>query len=178
MAIIKGGDLMLFLNKEAAGSTKENPKYEKVSIGYATSHSLSISADTKETSTKDSGGKWQTSEVGIISWTASSENLYANDAQGFGYSDLFDIMVSRTPIDAVFGVEGNSKNLEADKKDNVPTGGWTIDPRTADTDGVKRFPRYEGKVIITSIELNAPNGEDASFTVQFQGTGALKKVEA
>lgn len=114
--VVKGGDLMLFLNKEAAGSTKENPKYEKVSIGYATSHSLSISADTKETSTKDSGGKWQTSEVGIISWTASSENLYANDAQGFGYSDLFDIMVSRTPIDAVFGVEGNSKNLEADKK--------------------------------------------------------------
>jgi len=31
-------------------------------------------------------------------------------------------------------------------------------------------------VIITSIELNAPNGEDASFTVQFQGTGALKAV--
>ena len=177
MGIIKGGDLMLFLNKNVG--TKEQPKYEKVSIGYATSHSLSISADTKETSTKDSGGKWQTSEVGIISWTASSENLYANEAQGMTYSDLFDAMVARTPIDAVFGVEGNSNNTEADKLDNVPTGGWTIDPREgANPKGEKRFPRYEGKVIITSIELNAPNGEDSSFTVQFQGTGALKKVTA
>lgn len=177
--IVKGGDLMLFLKKEAAGSTTENLKYEKVSIGYATSHSLSISADTKETSTKDSGGKWQTSEVGIISWTASSENLYANEAEGMTYSDLFDAMVARTPIDAVFGVEGNSDDLEAKKLDNVPTGGWSIDPReNATPKGEKRFPRYEGKVIITSIELNAPNGEDSSFTVQFQGTGALKKVTA
>ena len=95
------------------------------------------------------------------------------------YSDLFDAMVARTPIDAVFGVEGNSNNTEADKLDNVPTGGWTIDPRQdAEPAGAKRFPRYEGKVIITSIELNAPNGEDSSFTVQFQGTGALKKVTA
>lgn len=155
MAIIKGGDLMLFINNK--------------SIGYATSHSLSISADTKETSTKDSGGKWQTSEVGIISWTASSENLYANKAEGMTYSDLFDAMVARTPIDAVFTLEGNSTNLEAgDKEDKAPTGGWTP----------KANSGYQGKVIITSIELNAPNGEEASFTVQFQGTGELKPVPA
>ena len=153
MAIIKGGDLMLFINNK--------------SIGYATSHSLSISADTKETSTKDSGGKWQTSEVGIISWTASSENLYANEAEGMTYSELFNAMVDRTEIDAVFTLEGNSTNLETgDKEDKVPTGGWTPKAKSG----------YQGKVIITSIELNAPNGEDASFTVQFQGTGALKAV--
>ena len=153
--IVKGGDLMLFINNK--------------SIGYATSHSLSISADTKETSTKDSGGKWQTSEVGIISWTASSENLYANEAEGMTYSDLFDAMVARTPIDAVFTLEGNSNNLETgDKKDKVPTGGWIP----------KANSGYQGKVIITSIELNAPNGEEASFTVQFQGTGELKPVPA
>lgn len=152
MAIIKGGDLMLFINNK--------------SIGYATSHSLSISADTKETSTKDSGGKWQTSEVGIISWTASSENLYANEAEGMTYSDLFDAMVARTPIDAVFTLEGSSPNLEAGKLDTVPTDGWIPKAKTG----------YQGQVIITSIELNAPNGEDACFTVQFQGTGALKAV--
>ena len=65
MAIIKGGDLMLFI-----GGT---------SIGFATNHTLSINADTKETSTKDSGGKWQSSEAGILSWTASTENLMSND---------------------------------------------------------------------------------------------------
>lgn len=154
MAIIQGGDLMLFINNK--------------SIGYATSHSLSISADTKETSTKDSGGKWQTSEVGIISWTASSENLYANEAQGMTYSGLFDAMVARTPIDAVFTLKDNSTNLETGKSDEVPTGGWTP----------KANSGYQGKVIITSIELNASNGEAASFTVQFQGTGELKPVPA
>ena len=152
MAIIQGGDLMLFINNK--------------SIGYATSHSLSISADTKETSTKDSGGKWQTSEVGIISWTASSENLYANEAQGMTYSGLFDAMVARTQIDAVFTLKDNSTNPETGKSDEVPTGGWTP----------KANSGYQGKVIITSLELNAPNGENASFTVQFQGTGELKPV--
>lgn len=157
MAIIKGGDLMLFIGNK--------------SIGYATSHSLSISADTKETSTKDSGGKWQTSEVGLISWTASSENLYANEAKGMTYSDLFNSMVNRTELDAVFALKDDSTNSETGKSDTgksdtVPTNGWTPKAKTG----------YQGKVIITSIELNAPNGEDASFTVQFQGTGPLKAV--
>ena len=44
MSVIKGGDLMLFVGGK--------------SIAYATSHTLSISADTKENSSKDSGGKW------------------------------------------------------------------------------------------------------------------------
>lgn len=152
MAIIKGGDLMLFIDNK--------------SIGYATSHSLSISADTKETSTKDSGGKWQTSEVGLISWTASSENLYANEVEGKTYSDLFNAMVDRTELNAVFALKDDSTNSETEESDTVPTKGWTPKAKTG----------YQGKVIITSIELNAPNGEDASFTVQFQGTGPLKAV--
>lgn len=154
MAIIKGGDLMLFIGNK--------------SIGYATSHSLSISADTKETSTKDSGGKWQTSEVGLISWTASSENLYANEAKGMTYNDLFNSMVNRTELDAVFTLKDDSTNSETENSDTVPSNGWTPKANTG----------YQGKVIITSIELNAPNGEDASFTVQFQGTGPLKAVPA
>jgi len=31
-------------------------------------------------------------------------------------------------------------------------------------------------MIITSLEKNAPNGENATFTVQFTGVGALNKV--
>ena len=145
MAIIKGGDLMLFINNK--------------SIGYATSHSLSISADTKETSTKDSGGKWQTSEVGIISWTASSENLYANEAEGMTYSDLFDAMVARTPIDAVFTLEGSSTNLETGKLDTVPTDGWT--------------PKAKYK---TNIELNLPTsefGEDKNCYLEINDTSNI-----
>lgn len=150
MSIIKGGDMMLFVGGK--------------SIGYATNHTLSINADTKETSTKDSGGKWQTSEVGVLSWTATSENLMSNDQQGVGYQQLVDYMIARTEITGVFTLEGNSTNLDTSKLDNVPTGGWTPDSDT---------PTLTGQMIITSVELNAPNGENATFTVNFTGTGSL-----
>lgn len=150
MSVIKGGDLMLFVNG--------------TSIGYATSHTLSINADTKETSTKDSGGKWQTSEVGILSWTASSENLMSNDQEGVGYRELVNYMINKTPITGVFALEGNS--VAPAKLDNVPTGGWTA----------QNTNTFSGTMIITSVELNAPNGENATFTVQFTGTGALTQT--
>lgn len=154
MSVIKGGDLMLFVNGK--------------SIGFATSHSLSISADTKETTSKDSGGKWQSSEVGILSWTASSENLCADKAEGVGYDELFDMMIARKPITGVFALEGNSTDLAEGKLDKVKTGGWT--PKASDG--------YTGQMVITSLEKNAPNGENATFTAQFTGVGELKKVSA
>lgn len=152
MSVIKGGDLMLFVDGK--------------SIAYATNHTISINADTKETSTKDAGGKWQTSEVGILSWSATSENLYAEQEGGEGhhYQDLFTYMVNRTPIIAVFSIEGSSPNLDEGKFDSVPKGGWTYS-NTAKA--------LTGKVIITSLELNAQNGENASFTATFTGTGPL-----
>lgn len=152
MSVIKGGDLMLFVSGK--------------SIGYATSHTLSISADTKETSSKDSGGKWQTSEVGVLSWSCSSENLCADKAEGVGYDELFDMMIARKPIDGVFSLEGNSPDLAEGKLGAVKTGGWT--PKAGDG--------YSGQMLITSLEKNAPNGENATFTVQFTGVGELKKV--
>ena len=35
---------------------------------------------------------------------------------------------------------------------------------------------YKGKVVITSLELNAPNGDNATFTASFEGVGALTKT--
>lgn len=154
MSVIKGGDLMLFIGGK--------------SIGYATSHTLSISADMKETSTKDSAGKWQTSEAGVLSWTASSENLCGDSVAGIGYDELFDYMIARQPIEAVFALEGNSTDYANGKLDAVPTAGWTA----------KSGNGYKGKVIINSLEKNAPNGDNATFTVNFTGTGALTKVTA
>ncbi len=54
----------------------------------------------------------------------------------------------------------------AAKKDEVPEGGWT--PVTTG--------QYKGKVVITSLELNAPNGDNATFTASFEGVGALTKT--
>lgn len=148
MSKIKGQELMLFL--------------EGKSIAYATSHTLEVSAETADTSNKDEGGgDWATSEISKMSWTASSENLFSADGNGEGYDSLFEIMIKKTPIVAVFGHKKETAT-------EVPTAGWT-----AQTTGV-----YEGKVVITSLSLNAPNGEYATYSVQFTGVGELKKKSA
>lgn len=144
---IKGGNLMLFVDGK--------------SISYATNHTLEINGETASTSNKDEGGgDWSSDEVNILSWNASSENLYSEDGAGSNYDDLFDIMIAKQPVDAVFCKKSETVT-------DVPTGGWT--PST---------PKYTGKVIITSLSLNAPNGEYANYTAQFQGVGELKKVKA
>jgi hypothetical protein len=62
-------------------------------------------------------------------------------------------------------LEGNSTDYAENKLDEVPTDGWT-----AVNAGTKT-----GKVIITSLEVNAPNGDNATFTCNFEGVGALVK---
>lgn len=153
---INGSDLMLFLKK--TGDTA--PK----SIAFATNHSLSISAETVETSSKDTGGKWVSKAPRKLSWTMSTENLYSLDGEGSTYDDLFTLMTGREEIEVVFSIEKDY----ATKADEVPTGGWT--PVTTG--------QYKGKVVITSLELNAPNGDNATFTASFEGVGALTKVSA
>lgn len=128
------------------------------SIAYATNHTLSINADLADTSNKDEGGgDWASQEVNLLNWTATSENLYSIDGEGNNYDDLFSLMIAKTPVKAVFALKSQSAT-------DVPTGGWTAS-----------YPHYEGDVIINSLELNAQNGEYASFTASFTGVGKLEK---
>lgn len=156
--VIKGSDIMVFVGSGAAAK----------SIAMATNHTLTISAETKETSSKDSGGKWATSEVGILSWEATSENILSTGAAGKGYDDLFELMIKRQPVELVMAIEGDSTSVEDDKLDAVPEEGWK--PKTGDG--------YTGKAIITSLEKSAPNGDNATFSVTFTGVSELKKVTA
>lgn len=146
--VINGGDLMLFIGGK--------------SIAFATSHKLSINVETVETSSKDTGGKWVSKAARKISWNCSTENLYSNDGEGVNFDQLFDLLVARNEVQAVFCLEKDYAN----KADEVPEGGWI--PSTAGT--------YSGKVIITALEANAPNGDNATFTASFEGVGALIKT--
>ncbi len=147
---VKGGDLMIFVGEGA----------EKKSIAVATSHALSLSMETKDTSSKDNAGGWATSEAGTLSWTMKSENICSTGGAGLTYDDIVDLMIAREPVEVVMG----RKKEEAT---DVPDNGWT-----PGTEGRK------GKAFITNIEQNAPNGDNATFTVDFTGTGSLEKVNA
>lgn len=150
MSKIKGGDLMLFVNNK--------------SIAYATNHTLEISAELKDVSNKDEGaGDWSSQEVGLLSWNASTENLYSLDGAGNNFAALYDLMIAKTPTLAYFTVKSQTGNT-------VPTGGWS--PKAAATGN----PQYKGNVVLNSLQLTAQNGDYAQFTAQFTGVGPLNKV--
>lgn len=157
MAITKGQEIMLFV--------------DGVSIAYSTNHTLEINGETQDCSTKDNGGgEWASSEMGLLSWSVSSENFIALDgsAEGKTYADLFKLMVKKEAIKVVFGPRSKTfgKGVAYDVAEDSK-GGWT-----PNTDGV-----YEGQAYITSLSLNAPNGDNSSFSLSLTGTGALKEVE-
>lgn len=129
---------------------------DEASIPLATSHTMRISSDTVDISNKDvASGKWAASEVGQFSWEVTTDNLYSDT----GVETLYEAMLLAEPIDAVF-IE-----KDEDDGDELPSGGsWT--PSTTKKG-------FQGQVIITSLEVTAQNGENATFSATFTGYGEL-----
>lgn len=151
MDTINGSDMMLFADSK--------------SIAGATSCKLSITAETADVSCKDVGGDWGSSTVKKLNFEASTENLFIKGNAGKTFDDLFALMIAKKPIDVAFSLD----KAEADKtKAEVPETGWTLP-----TAGL-----YKGKAIITSLEANAPNGDNATYSANFKGAGALEQVKA
>lgn len=145
--IIKGRDLMLFNNDK--------------SIAYATNHTISITANTADVSSKDHGVYGGT-EVVSFSWEIQSENLYTEAA----YNELFDAMIagaSGTQLTVKFGLKAESGDGTVVDGDHP---NWTP----------KASGYYTGKCYITSLQANAANGENATFSVTLQGVGKLERT--
>lgn len=150
--IVKGKKLMVFV-KAGNGDYK--------SIGFATNHTLSTSASTISVSHKDladaGSGKWDDQDIDTLSWTITSENFYANTVEGIGFADIWGYYAAGTVLDLKFGVA-------ADSTTGVPTDGWVV-PSTGTV--------LAGKAIVSSIDVNAPVDDNASFSIQFTGKGPL-----
>ena len=156
---INGSNLMIFI--EVDGKSK--------SIACATNHTLDVNMETISTSCKDSTGRFDTSEPGLTSWSMSTENLCSDCSKGATESDLVDIMLSRLPVKVVFGLEGDSANFLAGKID-APAAGYS--PKA--TGGVQ----YSGMAYITAFQKQAQNGQIATFSATFTGTGPIEKAGA
>lgn len=74
------------------------------------------------------------------------------------YSLLF---LAHKPVVLKFGVVGNPDVNE------MPAAGWTL------AEGA-----YTGSAVITSLEANAPDGDKATLSISFEGTGPLAKEAA
>lgn len=151
--IIRGKKLMLWI-KAANGEYK--------SCAFATNHTLSTSASTISISHKDladagSNGHWDSQAIDTLTWSITTENLYANVGEGYTFADLWNFYSTGTELDVKFGVA-------ADSSTGVPTNGWAV-PAAGTV--------LTGKAVISSIDCNAPTAEDASFSCTLQGVGPL-----
>ena len=147
MATIMGEQIQLFLS----GKT----------LACATSCSVDISSDDIDVSCKDSAG-FNSTIPGRITWTASSDNLFVLT----DFNTLVDAMLNKTVLTLCFSTVSNfdeATNPDADGH-VVPSGGWT-----------SANDMYHGQVTVSSISLSADNGNVATYSVQFNGHGALAK---
>lgn len=147
--IIKGDHLMMF-------------DKNKHSYAYATSHSLSLTMETQDISSKDHG-EYGASEPGKITWEISTENLLTNEDYGY----LFDIMLSRQPVTLYWGQK--AEMTDSDYAKTVADGDYAY--WSANTSGL-----YSGSAILTSLTINANTGERASYSATWTGAGKFAKV--
>lgn len=151
--IVKGGNLMVF------EQDYKTPGVHK-SIPLATSHTLRISSDTTDVSNKDvASGRWAANEIGQMSWEATTENLYCDN----GGQALFDIMSNGAPVHLIF-----ARKSQADGTELPASGSWSPLEGTG----------WQGDAYITSLEITAQNGENATMSATFTGYGELTKYEA
>lgn len=150
MSQILGEQIQLFLD----GKT----------LACATSCSVNISSDDIDVSCKDSAG-FNSTIPGRITWTASSDNLFVLT----DFNKLVDAMLNKTVLTLAFNGVGNFSDKTAPDSDGhvVPSGGWS-----------QAYDMYYGKVTVSSIDLSADNGSVATYSVQFNGHGALAKSVA
>ena len=120
----------------------------------ATSCTFHISAQMEDSSTKDSTGDWQEQEVVGLSWDAQTDALVTltdNGTNGELATDLMSVMINKTPVTLTFDQTAGTNN------------------RTGQNATIKR----SGSAYISDIQITAQNRQNSTFTVQFQGTGAL-----
>lgn len=146
--IIKGSKLMVFLNDAP--------------IAFATSHSLSITVNTSEVSTKDHGDF--PSVIGNnITWEITTENLYSDNAE----SALWAAMKTMQPVTVKFAPATNYDNETSQK------GIVGVESATEWTAGTAIA---SGKALITSLSVNAPAGDNATLSATFTGVGELDQA--
>ena len=138
-------------------------------VAHATGHTLQLTRDTREVSSK-STGEWKNSDYAKISWSGSVDGLTSFDSGVVGLAEFMGYMINRTKIKiiSVLNDATNDTPLDDTKED--------YDPRSsaiADNPFEGATTYYEGEAIITDVSQTANEGETATFSMSFQGASAL-----
>ena len=115
-----------------------------VAIGHATTCSLDMTRETRETLTKDApGGGWATAEVGRKSATLSTDGMFSYDTTNKKFSDLFSAFDNGTLLLLRFTTDENGDTY------------------------------WQGSGYITSLNLSAPVEDNTTYSATFTVNGAI-----
>lgn len=155
--IFKGSALQLFINDGGSND---------VCIGFATSHTLSITTNTNELATKDHGD-YPAVLPTTITWEVTAENVYATTSM----QKLLGYVKNRTQVTVKFAEVGNYSQSSGAYSYNVVEPG-IIDNQSKTSWSIGKIIG-QGKAYITSYSINAASGDNASISCTFTGSGAL-----
>lgn len=146
--IIKGGRLMIFL--------------DDAPIAFSTSSTLSKNMNTQQVSTKDHGD-FEAVIPQNITWEITTENLYSLQ----GYTALNTAFNAMKEVTVYFGESNYSQSTTQGSivGNEPPSQNWT-----------KEGFGETGKAYITSLQVTAGSGENATFSATFSGNGSLSVV--
>ena len=128
-----GSDMLLYVGGKAVGS--------------CTSHTLSLSSETKERAVKPvataslSSGLWKQKGVVGLSYSISAEGLVFYNETEYGYKDLYKAWK-----------EGKSVEVKCMEREATT-------------------PYLAGKCIIASLELSAPAQDDSTYSINLENDG-------
>ena len=123
-------------------------------VGFATSCTVHVSASLEDSSTKaSSDGIFQEQQLTGLAWDISTDALYSvdTDATGINAEGALDAILARQKVEIEFTGTVGTNNRQA-------TG-----------------HKYTGQAWINVISINAANRQNASYSLQAQGTGPLTK---
>ena len=120
----------------------------------STNAQLHIAADLEDSSTKDTEGMWKEQDSVALSWDGSVDVYVIDDAVDSALKALDVPTFIGQKVDVEFDITEGKQNRVLSK-------------------GL-----YKGKAIINDWSLTAQNRAKSTASVQFQGSGALTKVQA
>lgn len=145
---IKGKALMLALK---LGGTSYR------TIAGSTGHSLTVSLQTADVSTKDENDMSIDKEVTGKSISLSTENLIAmSPGEGVGVYELMEVLMRGTPVEMSFGYYQNAVGMESAGQN------WGAASRLL----------VNGTFLVSSLSVNASNKDNATYSAEFSGQGA------
>ncbi len=156
-----GTDLILMIDTSAA-----NDGTEYKAVAHATSHSVEYSRAIREISSKSTGdttGK----AYGKANWTASVDALISYSTSVCNYDTLMDYIKEKRKVKLIVLSEATTSNL-ADATGATEAG--------AKSQGEANSSYYQGEALISSVSQSAGDGENASFSISFEGCEDLTKT--